>query len=312
MPEVLETPLLERIDLRPWMTLGLGVLASIALILVALALFPSDESSTASGEGQLAGAAIDDPGPERSTGAPLGDSAGTGAISAGDEDGLELDGSSAATLTITTTTEDQASSTVAPSTTTPTSDTPTSDVTAPTVPPTTAPTASTVTTFPAETTTPSSTETTEASTTTTEATTSTVGQPGATDPAIQQAVLEATNAERVAAGCPVLRLDPTLNRVADAHSADMAARGFFAHVNPEGQDAVARAGSAGYPGRSIGETIAVGQRTAEQVVANWMASADDRATILDCSFEELGVGFARGPGVNRSPGRFWTQVLGSR
>src|SRR5436305_51891 len=44
------------------------------------------------------------------------------------------------------------------------------------------------------------------------------------------------NAVRVAKGRPALRVKKTLQRAADRHAADMVARGYFAHVSPEGHD----------------------------------------------------------------------------
>lgn len=130
--------------------------------------------------------------------------------------------------------------------------------------------------------------------------------------ALRQAVLDLTNAERAKAGCGPLKLDATLTAVADAHSADMAARSFFSHTNPDGLGPGDRIDASGYPYRSWAENIAAGQGSAAEVMNGWMNSSGHRANILNCGLEELGVGYAEGPAMDRIPGRFWTQVFGAR
>jgi len=58
---------------------------------------------------------------------------------------------------------------------------------------------------------------------------------------IARQVHDRTNAERQGLGLPALAWRDDLARLAAVHSADMAARGFFAHENPDGQDVNARA-----------------------------------------------------------------------
>src|SRR5207253_2624032 len=53
-------------------------------------------------------------------------------------------------------------------------------------------------------------------------------------PELEAKMLELVNAERVAAGLRPLAADPELLQVARQHSTDMFARGYFAHVTPEG------------------------------------------------------------------------------
>ncbi|GGM07435.1 hypothetical protein GCM10010129_59180 [Streptomyces fumigatiscleroticus] len=119
-------------------------------------------------------------------------------------------------------------------------------------------------------------------------------------------VVELTNAERARAGLPPLAPDPRLATAARAHSADMAARDFYAHTSPDGGKPGDRAAAAGSTLRSIGENIACGQRCAADVVRGWMNSPGHRANILEPDFTHLGVGFAGGGRA----GTYWTQVFG--
>lgn len=117
-------------------------------------------------------------------------------------------------------------------------------------------------------------------------------------------MLAIANAERAANGCGPLAADEGLAAVARAHSADMAARDYFAHVNPEGLGPFDRAAAAGQSASA--ENIAAGQPDAASVMAGWMASPGHRANILNCSLTRLGVGV----GYGGSYGITWTQLFG--
>jgi uncharacterized protein YkwD len=115
-------------------------------------------------------------------------------------------------------------------------------------------------------------------------------------------VLRLTNAERAKAGCGPLHADPRLAAAAQQHSSDMASRDYFSHVTPEGQTPWDRAKAAGYTQPSA-ENIAMGYRTAAEVMAAWMQSAGHRQNILNCASHALGVGFD-------ARGYYWTQLFG--
>ncbi|KPI22632.1 SCP-like extracellular [Actinobacteria bacterium OK074] len=120
-------------------------------------------------------------------------------------------------------------------------------------------------------------------------------------------VVALTNAERAAAGLPPLAVDPLLTVAAQAHSADMVARDFYAHTSPEGGEPWDRAAAAGSTRRTIGENIACGQRSAAEVVTGWMNSPGHRANILKPAFTHIGVGFVGGGRA----GTYWTQLFGA-
>lgn len=90
----------------------------------------------------------------------------------------------------------------------------------------------------------------------------------------------------------------------------MAARGYFDHTSPEGEGPGTRVAEAGYSGRGWGENIAQGYGSAQAVVDGWMNSPGHRANILNCDFNELGVGYAEGSSRGNVPGIYWTQVFG--
>ncbi|MFJ3623183.1 CAP domain-containing protein [Streptomyces iakyrus] len=120
------------------------------------------------------------------------------------------------------------------------------------------------------------------------------------------AVVDLTNRERARAGLPALAADPLLTAAAQAHSADMVARAFYAHTAPDGSRPWDRAAAAGSTRRTIGENIACGQRSPADVVEGWMNSPGHRANILKPGFTHIGIGFAGGGRA----GTYWTQLFG--
>ncbi|MEU5175170.1 CAP domain-containing protein [Streptomyces sp. DSM 40868] len=117
-------------------------------------------------------------------------------------------------------------------------------------------------------------------------------------------ILRLVNAERNKVGCQPLTLNPELTKAAQDHSADMAAHQNMSHTGSDGSDPGLRITRAGYTWSSYGENVAYGYTTAEQVMAGWMASPGHRANILNCGFQEIGVGLAQ-------PGSYWTQDFGT-
>jgi uncharacterized protein YkwD len=135
------------------------------------------------------------------------------------------------------------------------------------------------------------------------------GQPPATDDSItaqENRVVALTNAERAAAGCGELAVDERLRTAARGHSQDMATNDYFSHTSLDGSSPTDRARAAGYPG-GVGENIAMGYRTPEDVMRGWMNSDGHRRNILNCRYLVIGVGLAYD-----ARGRpYWTQKFGS-
>jgi uncharacterized protein YkwD len=121
--------------------------------------------------------------------------------------------------------------------------------------------------------------------------------------AFEATVLSLVNTERAKAGCPAVTADSRLAAAARAHSADMAARGYFDHTTPEGVEFATRITNAGFEWRSAGENIASGQKDPAAVMTAWMNSPGHKANILNCGFRNLGVGLA----YNSRNTPYWTQ-----
>ena len=128
-----------------------------------------------------------------------------------------------------------------------------------------------------------------------------------------QRVVELTNQNRAEAGCPPLRPDSRLTRAAERQSRQMAQEDYFAHVSPDGSSPADRVQAEGYDYVLVGENLAAGYASPEAVVESWMESQEHRDNILNCEFEDIGVGHVY---VEEDPGQeewhhYWTQVLGT-
>jgi uncharacterized protein YkwD len=108
-------------------------------------------------------------------------------------------------------------------------------------------------------------------------------------PELEQRMVELVNAERRAAGLKPVRSDPELVQVARAHSGDMLARGYFAHVAPDGTDLARRLQRAHLGYLAAGENLALAPNLTT-AHSGLMRSPGHRANILRPQFGRLGVG----------------------
>ncbi|BAY44081.1 SCP-like extracellular [Scytonema sp. HK-05] len=118
----------------------------------------------------------------------------------------------------------------------------------------------------------------------------------------EQQVFELTNQERAKNGLSPLKANAELNFAADKYAEEMSERRVLSHTGPDGSKAWDRAEAVGYEARMMGENIAAGQRTPEQVVKGWMDSPGHRANILRSQYTDIGVGFYN---------NYWVQDFGS-
>lgn len=108
---------------------------------------------------------------------------------------------------------------------------------------------------------------------------------------------------------PALRPSSVLNAAADVHATDMARQGYFDHLDHNGRTPADRVQRAGYREAMIGENIAYGPATPEEVVNGWLASPEHCENLMDARFTEMGLAFEAGHGDAR-PGLYWVQELG--
>ncbi len=105
---------------------------------------------------------------------------------------------------------------------------------------------------------------------------------------------------------PPLAGSASLDAAALAHAEDMASHSRLGHAGSDGSTAGERAARAGYRWRLVGENVASGQSTPEQVVADWLDSPHHCANLMDPAYADMGVGYAAGPGDV-----YWAQLFGT-
>ena len=116
-------------------------------------------------------------------------------------------------------------------------------------------------------------------------------------------ILDLVNQERQKAGLNALELDAALCNAAQTRSQEQTV--VFSHTRPNGQSCFSVLDENGISYRGAGENIAMGQRSAEEVMNGWMNSEGHRANILNSSFTKLGVGC-----YQDSAGKlYWTQLF---
>ncbi|HYE55259.1 MAG TPA: CvpA family protein [Chitinophagaceae bacterium] len=110
---------------------------------------------------------------------------------------------------------------------------------------------------------------------------------------LEARMLELVNEERAKEGLQPLQADPELAVVARAHSKDMFARGYFAHVTPEGKTPSDRIREGGVKFLTAGENLALGQ-TLKICHEGLMNSPGHRANILHKAYGRVGIGILDG------------------
>jgi len=73
-----------------------------------------------------------------------------------------------------------------------------------------------------------------------------------------------------------------------------------------------RSTAAGYEWKTIGENIAEGQFSVDEVMRTWMNSPAHRKNILNPSFTDLGVGLVASRGKDGKYRVAWVQNFGAR
>lgn len=127
-------------------------------------------------------------------------------------------------------------------------------------------------------------------------------------------VLALVNIERSNQGLSPLTWNSQLATAAQNHSDSMANNDFYAHTGVDGSPAVDRLTNVGYQYRYADENIAVGSKTPDDVMTEWMNSPEGhRKTILKAELTEIGVGYyyLENDTGNVNYNSYWTQNFGT-
>jgi uncharacterized protein YkwD len=138
--------------------------------------------------------------------------------------------------------------------------------------------------------------------------------------ALERRIHDLTNAQRRSRGIPALEFDDLIAKIARTHSQDMISRGFFEHINPNGEDPGARGRKMGYQcvknyatyyteglsenlmhtylydsqlehtGIAIGYDWRTPEEIAQITIDGWMNSPGHRRTLLTATYDREGIG----------------------
>jgi uncharacterized protein YkwD len=111
------------------------------------------------------------------------------------------------------------------------------------------------------------------------------------------------------AAAPPLAANARLSRVALAYAREMATWGYMDHTGHDGSTPAQRITRGGYRWSEVGENLASGVMTADQVVAGWLGSPEHCANLMDPLYRQMGVGFAVNPHDQR--GVYWAMEFGT-
>ena len=103
-----------------------------------------------------------------------------------------------------------------------------------------------------------------------------------------------TNEDRVQQGLSKLTPDALLAKAAQLKAEDMAAKGYFSHVSPDGKSPWYWLQQVGYPYSYAGENLAIDFNDSQEVQNAWMASPAHRANIVKPQYTRIGIGTAEG------------------
>ena len=113
------------------------------------------------------------------------------------------------------------------------------------------------------------------------------------DTADEAAMLNLINHERTSRGLKPLKVNHDAQLVAEAHSLDMFARGYFAHIDPDGHDPFQRMQAVGLQFSAAGENLALAP-TLQLAHQGLMNSPEHKANILSPDYTSVGIGIIDG------------------
>lgn len=105
-----------------------------------------------------------------------------------------------------------------------------------------------------------------------------------------------------------MRWHTKLFDTAVSHALDMATNNYFSHVSLDGRIFSERISAVGYDWAAVGENIAAGQTSIDQVMTEWLKSPGHCANIMNDDFTEIAVACVRNDTSTYK--RYWAMELG--
>jgi uncharacterized protein YkwD len=123
-------------------------------------------------------------------------------------------------------------------------------------------------------------------------------------------VIALTNSQRKENNASPVKENYMLDAAAEAKAQDMATKGYFSHVSPDGSQPWSWITHSGYSYQYAGENLAVRFDNAEGVVEAWMASPTHRSNIVKQVYTDIGIGVAQGT-YQGMPATYVVQYFGT-
>jgi len=106
---------------------------------------------------------------------------------------------------------------------------------------------------------------------------------------------------------PPLTLAKRLGGAAREHARDMARHNMLAHEGSDGSTPAVRVTREGYSWRTVGENVASGPTTPEEVMQGWLDSPGHCENLMNARFTEMGIAYVVDP--KSESGVYWAQVF---
>lgn len=127
---------------------------------------------------------------------------------------------------------------------------------------------------------------------------------------ISAVLVDLANGDRASNNIGGLTVDPLLTEAAQAKANDMASKGYFAHISPQGLDSWYWFKEVGYNFEYAGENLAVDFSDSTDVNNAWLNSPSHRENIMNGHFTQIGIATAAGY-YQGHPTVFVVQMFGS-
>lgn len=111
---------------------------------------------------------------------------------------------------------------------------------------------------------------------------------------LPEALVTQTNEARADNSLQTLVTNEVLVDAAQRKANDMAEKGYFSHITPDGKEPWYWLAQAGYDFSAAGENLAVNFTESEDVTEAWLNSPGHRANILNGNYTEIGIATAKG------------------
>ncbi len=123
---------------------------------------------------------------------------------------------------------------------------------------------------------------------------------GSSDGVAERTLLISTNKSRQQDRKSPLADSPQLSQAAQAKANDMVARNYWSHAAPDGKQAWSFVDEAGYTYQVVGENLAYGFSSSDEVIRGWLNSPAHRENLLGSDYTEVGFGVAQSADFNKS------------